>query len=154
MKSITTAITIQANPEQVWAVLTDFSQYPRWNPFIQKITGDPILGSILENHIYLDDNKPQIFKPEIIILEENSHFAWIGKLFFKGLFDGEHHFKLTRQEDGSTQLVHEEFFTGILVGLIFSMIKEKTREGFEAMNTALAEEVKRKTRVGNADLAK
>jgi ribosome-associated toxin RatA of RatAB toxin-antitoxin module len=40
MKSITTAIVMNANREKVWNILSDFPAYPDWNPFITKITGD------------------------------------------------------------------------------------------------------------------
>ncbi|RYZ45415.1 MAG: SRPBCC domain-containing protein, partial [Chitinophagaceae bacterium] len=33
-KQIKTEIVINASKEKVWAILTNFSQYPQWNPFI------------------------------------------------------------------------------------------------------------------------
>ena len=36
MKEIKTEI-IDTKPEKVWEVLTDFENYPTWNPFIQNI---------------------------------------------------------------------------------------------------------------------
>jgi uncharacterized protein YndB with AHSA1/START domain len=38
-KEIRTEITIQAKREKVWAILTDFENYPNWNPFITFIEG-------------------------------------------------------------------------------------------------------------------
>ena len=34
-------------PERVWAVLTDFDSYPKWNPFIHSISGDLRVGGHL-----------------------------------------------------------------------------------------------------------
>ena len=34
------------------------------------------------------------FKPNILVFEENKELRWLGKLFFKGLFDGEHKFEI------------------------------------------------------------
>ena len=38
---------IDASPEDVWQVLTDFDAYPEWNPFIRSIQGNPEVGSRL-----------------------------------------------------------------------------------------------------------
>jgi len=50
--TFTTRVDIEAPPAQVWAVLTDFSAYPIWNPFIYPVTGAPRPGSMLEMTIH------------------------------------------------------------------------------------------------------
>ena len=44
MKELRTEIEIQASPEKVWAILTDLSKYPEWNPFIHKAIGQAKVG--------------------------------------------------------------------------------------------------------------
>jgi len=44
MKEIKTEIIINTKPEKVWEVLTDFENYPTWNPFIQNIFGEQKVG--------------------------------------------------------------------------------------------------------------
>lgn len=39
-KSVHSEITINANSEKVWEVLTDMKTYPEWNPTMQLIEGD------------------------------------------------------------------------------------------------------------------
>jgi uncharacterized protein YndB with AHSA1/START domain len=41
VKEIVTASDINVSAARVWQVLTDFENYPAWNPFIKKITGKP-----------------------------------------------------------------------------------------------------------------
>ena len=40
--TLTTQITINASPEEIWTELIDFKSYPEWNPFINKIEGIPL----------------------------------------------------------------------------------------------------------------
>lgn len=137
MKSIETQITIEAGPDQVWAVLMDFESYQHWNPFIISIKGSATVGTQLDNELSMKDKKSMKFQPEVLVVEEQQEFRWKGKMFVKGLFDGEHYFKLKQNSDGSTTLIHGENFTGILAGLIMKKIGEDTVKGFEAMNDAL-----------------
>lgn len=138
MKSIQTSIRISAAPSIVWKALMDFEKYPEWNPFIH-ISGQAQKGSRLKNTIFLEGQKPQVFKPEVLEVEQEKSFRWLGHLFIAGLFDGEHSFRLEADANGGTILHHNENFKGILSGLILKMIKTQTQEGFEKMNQALKE---------------
>lgn len=40
-------IDIDTSPGHVWAVLTDFSTFAEWNPFITSIEGSPSQGARL-----------------------------------------------------------------------------------------------------------
>ncbi len=40
MKQIETEILINAKPDKVWQVLTDFESHSKWNPFIKSISGE------------------------------------------------------------------------------------------------------------------
>lgn len=139
MKRIETRVIINASPEQVWSTLTDFEAYPEWNPFIVNLKGKPAVGTTLEAHLKLGNKAPQVFKPEVLVAQAGSEFRWRGKLFVRGLFDGEHYFKLRPLKGGQTELIHGEQFSGLLSGLIMSRIHAETVQGFELMNTALRE---------------
>lgn len=136
MRSIQTEITIAAPVQKVWQTLLDFDSYPEWNPFIH-IKGAAEVGTNLENTIMLEGRAPQVFKPEVLVVEEQREFRWVGKLFFSGLFDGEHYFILESIDEQTTRLLHGENFRGILVGPIMKMIGRQTIQGFEKMNAAL-----------------
>jgi hypothetical protein len=140
MKNMQTEIQINAPVQKVWEALTDFSQYEQWNPFIH-IAGEACEGSRLTNQMFLEGQKPQIFRPEVLVVKPHREFRWEGNLFVKGLFDGEHYFKLEKVADNKTRLIHGENFRGVLVGLIMRMIGNKTRKGFEQMNLALKNRV-------------
>lgn len=141
MKRIETKITINATPGQVWATLVNFQEYPDWNPFIVKLKGEAIAGTKLEAHLKIGNKDPQVFKPKVLVCRPNEAFRWRGKLFVRGLFDGEHYFKLRALPNGQTALTHGERFSGILSGPILKMIGADTVQGFERMNEALRERV-------------
>lgn len=139
MQHITTEISIAATPETVWAVLTNFEAYPNWNPFIISITGDKAVGEKLVIRIQTSTDKEMTFKPKVLVFQAHEELRWLGNAGIKGIFDGEHYFKMVKQENGHTQFIHGEKFSGLLVGLMKNTLK-KTKEGFERMNEALKRE--------------
>ncbi|MEQ9186327.1 MAG: SRPBCC domain-containing protein [Cryomorphaceae bacterium] len=139
MKSIHTTIDIEASPETIWKILLDTEKYPEWNPLVIALTGDLKEGTNIEITVSLGKGKPSVFKPMVLAVKEGLELRWLGSLFVKGLFDGEHSFQLMPQADGSTRLLHAEVFTGVLSSLIFGMIGKDTHKAFEAMNKALKE---------------
>jgi hypothetical protein len=139
MKNISTDIIIYAPKEIVWQVLTDFSSYPDWNPFIKSFKVKPEKGKRFKVVIQQPGSKPMTFSPVCLELSENTKFRWLGSLGFKGIFDGEHIFELFDEENGKTRFVHREKFNGILVPLLWKQLNVKTRNGLEMMNEALKE---------------
>ncbi len=85
MKEIITKIIIDTKPEKVWEVLTDFENYPTWNPFIQKISGEQKVGLKLDVSIHPLEGNGMTFQPTLLKFEENREFRWVGKLLVKGI---------------------------------------------------------------------
>lgn len=136
MKRIETEILIEADPEKVWSILTDFENHPKWNPFIKAITGEKEIGKKLTVSIKPPGGNGMTFKPIVTSFKENLEFSWKGTLGFQGIFDGEHYFQLIGQENNRTKLIHGERFSGILVTLMGKAL-DNTKEGFELMNKSL-----------------
>ncbi len=137
MKEIYTEIEIQSTPEKIWDILTDFDNYPEWNPFIISIRGKLILNSQLFVYLKNPDSKPMQFQPKVVKIVKNESFSWIGRLFFKGIFDGHHQFELTSKSKNTTLFIHKEQFSGILVSLFWNKLQNETKPAFIEMNTAL-----------------
>ena len=114
----------------------DFEHFPDWNPFILSLKGNAETGANLITVIHPPGSRAMTFKPVVLKAEAGREFRWLGKLFLKGLFDGEHYFLIEPVNDKSTRFVHGEIFKGILVPL-FNKIFIQTRSGFELMNEAL-----------------
>jgi len=137
MRNLETEITIKASPAEVWDILLNHEAYAEWNPFIKEISGPAQPGEKLLINIQPPDSKAMVFKPLVLVNEKEKEFRWIGKLFVKGIFDGEHYFLLESVGPNETHFTQGENFTGILSGLMMKMIGKNTLSGFESMNEAL-----------------
>jgi len=133
-KEIKTSTIIDATPNRIWDILTNFSKYSDWNPFLLSVEGNLIEGQ----HLKINAGGMK-FQPEILVVKENQELRWKGKLLFKGLFDGEHKFHIIDNKDGTSTFKQEELFTGLLVGLFAKKLDSETKHGFEAMNQKLKE---------------
>jgi uncharacterized membrane protein len=89
---------INAPPEVVWAILSDFKAVPEWNPFVVKIEGPMTVGARIKVAVQAPPGaEPMKFEPIVLIVDPNKEFKWKGKFLVPGLFDGTHSFKLRRQ---------------------------------------------------------
>jgi hypothetical protein len=135
-KQIHTEIIIYSTRQKVWEHLTKFESYPCWNPFLISIEGKLHSGSTIMCTLK-NESKKIIFKPTILDVHPNRSFSWTGKLFFKGLFDGFHYFKIEEVGENRVKFIQGESFSGLLSSLILSKIGKKTEDGFKEMNFAL-----------------
>lgn len=135
-KEIKSEITINSTPKIVWEYLTNFAMYAEWNPFILSVSGELKELAKLKIKIKPYNSAPMNFNPTILKVETDKEIRWIGRLFIKGLFDGEHYFKLI-DNGNKTTLIQGETFSGIFIPLMKNMIEVKTLTGFKLMNEQL-----------------
>ncbi len=138
-KEIKTEILISASPEKIWSILTNFDNYPSWNPFIKSIKGEVKVGNKITARIEPPEASGMTFKPKILTLETNKELSWLGHLLFAGLFDGEHKFELIDNGNETTTFKQSEKFNGLLVPLFKKQLDTNTKNGFAAMNMKLKE---------------
>jgi hypothetical protein len=137
-KELNTTIEIDASADTIWTVLTDFSRYGEWNPFIRSIRGKAEQGERLE--VFINGMK---FRPVILAVKPEHELRWKGKLILPGIFDGEHQFQIEQIGERRSRLIHREVFSGLLVPLLWNNLDTQTRQGFEEMNHALKSRVER-----------
>jgi hypothetical protein len=145
VKKVHTEIEIHASDERVWKVLTDFPNFPKWNPFITKITGNLREGARLKVRIQPTDEKAMNFRPIILKIRPNRELRWIGKFAIPGLFSGEHIFEIEPLGDNHVRFIHTENFTGLFVLLYGGNFDLNIRQGFEDMNRALKAHVEQQS---------
>ncbi|MBL8019905.1 MAG: SRPBCC domain-containing protein [Leptospirales bacterium] len=142
-QEVHTSIVIQAPPEKVWNVLTDFEDYPNWNPFIRRVFGKVSIGSTIVELVYI---APGVFMPlpmEIVVLDHARELAWRGAVphWFAAISAGEHHFTISpiANHNDSCEFAHHALLRGILMQIGARHIQNDVRFVHEAMNTALKE---------------
>src|SRR5262245_28914338 len=130
MKELYTEIEINASPEKVWQVLTDFGHFKDWNPFIRSIQGTPKNGSKLSVQIQPPGGRPKTFRPRILKFEPKQEIRWLGRVLLPGLFDGQHTFKIEPLGPNQTRFIQREKFNGVLVRFLGRSLDNETRRGF------------------------
>lgn len=144
MRHLSSEIEINATPQRVWQVLTDFPALPDWNPFITSMDGELVAQERLKVRIEPPGGMAMSFSPTVLKAEPGVELRWIGHVLMPGLFDGEHSFTIEQLGDERVRFIHAEKFTGVLVPLMGLMgVYKSTAAGFEAMNQALKERAER-----------
>jgi hypothetical protein len=144
-KQLHAEVEIEATPDRIWSVLTDFAAYHDWNPFIVQATGQPVPGTRLELQMRLSGRRPTTIRPEVLEADPARRLRWLGRLLLPGLFDGEHTFTIQPAGPGRTRLTQHEEFRGLLAPLVLRMIAKPTLASFHQMNQALKDRVEQPT---------
>jgi hypothetical protein len=134
---IRTAIHIAAPRAQVWAILSDFAGYDRWNPLCQAMQGDCVEGSRLRFKLALGPIKAPITVDLTTVVPERE-LRWTGPTsrLARRVASGEHYFVL-HDRDGGTYLEHGEFFRGVLGAGRWLGGEKLLAPSYEALNRAL-----------------
>lgn len=136
---IDASVDVDATPEEVWAVLTDFRSWETWNDFIPALDGNLKEGERLRIRVVTPGLKPMTFTPEVYVVHPLQAIVWGGS-FLKVMYRGDHTFLLEPLPDGKTRFRQIERFMGPMVLFMGGMIK-KTETGYHQMNRALKERV-------------
>lgn len=137
IQTVHSEIVIQASPERVWEIFSDFEKYPTWNPFVKQIRGKIEVGQQIEVRIQPPLQKPMRFRPTIRRHQQGRELIWLGSVLIKGLFDGEHRFQLHDNRDGTCTFIQSEKFNGLLTVFFGKKFEQNIQRGFQAMNESL-----------------
>ena len=139
---VRTQIDIDAPVDQVFDTLIDFKEYPHWNPYHVRVVGKPEIGEPLDVRVQRPDGKVvDVPAVHVLRLKENTELTWGGGM--KGIFYGEHIFKLKALSKTTTRLTHNEDFRGIFIGFA-DLPPEVLHEGYRNMNLALKNHLEQK----------
>lgn len=136
MKEVRTEIMIDASPDVVWRVLTDFRAYHTWNPFVKDIAGEMKAGQRLTITVQPGPDRPRTVRPKILCVDPGKSFVWQSHHSIPGLVSAMHCFELEAADDGKTRFIQREMYTGILASLMARRARAHLC-GFEEMNRAI-----------------
>ena len=106
-------INIRAAAENIWSLLTDAKDFPRWNSTVSSVEGQIREGEQLRLHVPGTDST---FTPRVSGVVPNERMTWTGG--FSPVFKGVRTFELRLCDDGSTDFAMEERFSGLMLPLV------------------------------------
>lgn len=138
MKEFRSTVRIAAEPEVIWAILTDASQWTAWNPTVNKVEGTIAAGETVK--VFAKISPDRAFAVKVSEFSPPSRMVWTGGMPL-GLFKGQRVFALTKTEAGQTEFAMHEKFTGLMAPLITKSIPDlqPTFDEFSAALKAHAE---------------
>ena len=144
MRSVHAEIEIGAPAERVWAILTDFPAFPRWNPFVREAGGRLQPGEQLTIRLHLYGRMLTTFKPTVTLVEPERELRWLARLGRPGLLDVERIFQIVPQDSGTVRFIQHEDCTGALATPLFAAgLGTRIHRGYRTMNRALKERAER-----------
>lgn len=105
--------SIAASAQEVWDTLVDTDRWPEWDPHVELVEGQAILGGKIRMHTSLSSTTIPVHVAEFV---PPRSMVWRGGLPL-GLMTGTRTFSLA-EADGVTTFELHEVFTGPLVGIL------------------------------------
>ena len=115
MRSFEAAARIDANPDQVWALLVDVGGWRDWDSGVDRVEGRVALGERLTLYATMIRTRPLVVT--VTEIRPGELMRWRGGLPL-GLAVIERTYHLAGQDGGSTVLTVREDHTGPLAGLL------------------------------------
>jgi len=110
LKSVETEIIINAAPETVWSVLTDFEKHKEWNEVLIPIKGELKEGSEITYEFHQDENNISKIPATVMEIVPNRLLNQRGGISTILTFD--HKYILETVEEGTKLTIYEEY-TGV-----------------------------------------
>lgn len=116
----TVARRIDAQPERVWALLTDAAGYSRWNKAVLSLEGSIAPGSTIK--LVSVANPKRAFRLMVTDMTRPNRMIWADGMPL-GLFSGVRTFRIEPRE-GVTHFEMTEVYTGLLAPLFTKAIPD------------------------------
>lgn len=131
---VQTSVDIEASPETIWSLLTEFSVYDNWNPMLRDVTAKLIIDDKFGFSVIQTETKKLKLKAKMVDIQANQYLAWRGG--HPWVLGGEHYFRIESIAGGKTRFHHGEKFSGLLLPLLIPLLKNADTL-YMAMNDSL-----------------
>ena len=123
MKVYSVTKTIEATSETIWAILTDASRYPEWDPGMDRIEGRIAPGEKIK--VFTKLSPGRTFPVKVTDFVVGRKMTWTGGMPL-GLFKGQRTFTLSLQGSRTTEFTMREVFSGLLLPVFGRSIPDLT----------------------------
>jgi hypothetical protein len=121
MKAFEASALIEAEPEVIWAILTDAPGYPTWVSGVDRVVGRIAPGEKITVRAQVAPGRA--FPVEVIEFSPGRRMVWAGGMPL-GLFKGIRTFTLAPQATSTTTFTMREEYSGPLAPLITRSIPD------------------------------
>ena len=132
--NIKASIIIDASPQKVWEVLTDFDKLKSWSSSFQGLKGDFKKNGEIEVTFKTPFGQSKM-KKKLFQFEEGKSFGWTG-VFMLGMSDYHTH-TLKATSDGKTEFTQIDGLQGGASFLLGKMLEKQMQKGYELFNQEL-----------------
>jgi hypothetical protein len=134
---IKTEIAINATPDRVWAVLTDFPHYPEWNPFVLQVEGRVYQNAAIRYRFEMPRGI-RIWTPATVLrFAPELELRFSANFLTPTLFRGDHYFAIRPAGQNGVIFHHGEIVFGLLFPAVQLVLQNFGRPMFHALNGAL-----------------
>jgi|SRR5215471_8457558 len=134
---IRTEIVINATPARVWDVLTDFSHYPDWNPFVLEVQGAVSQNARIRYRFEMPRGVRIWTAATVPVFERERELRFSAHFLTPGVFRGDHYFVIRPAGRDGVTFHHGEVISGLLFPAIRLILQNYGRPQFQALNRAL-----------------
>jgi hypothetical protein len=138
VKQVETSIEIDATPERVWGILTDFASWDAWNPTIHRLRGRPEVDAKVDFMIRLGKRWLPI-RAKVLRVDSERELCWRGPsaAALTPIFAGEHYFAIEPLGADRVRFVHGERFSGLLLPVLWRRLEPMLLRGYSKANEGL-----------------
>jgi hypothetical protein len=136
-RSVTSEVCIDAAPERVWQVLTDFPRYPDWNPFTAPVQARLLEGEAVTLTVHMLRRRPLTQVEYLHDLIESRRLCWGMVMGHPALLTASRVQTLEPLATGGTRYRSEDRLSGWLSPLVLALYGAAMQRGFDAMAAAL-----------------
>ncbi len=144
-----TETVVDAPPERVWEVLTDFGRWDEWNPTLFRASGPPAVGTEVRMKLRLGPISVPM-RQRILSVDRPRELVWRSRQPIQSALDVVRRFRIEPLEGGRCRLVQSETTAGFLAALEVKLLGNVITRGYENLGQALA---KRARDTGDGEMA-
>lgn len=133
------SIIIEASPEKVWTVLTDFKNLNEWSSSFQNLSGEFNKDGQIEVVFKSPFGGDTKMKKKLFHFKNGISFGWTG-VFMMGMKD-DHLHMLKELPNGFTQFSQTDSISGGMSFLLGRILEKKMKKGYIAFNSELKKRV-------------